>query len=175
LGKPHGRKTVAETSTDDEPQQVTLREITGDNLKAVLGLSVAEEQKQVYPRSNAYSIAEALYPPDEDPVWFRAVYAGETPVGFIMTSEVPERGEYFLWRLMIDARHQGKGYGSRAVEALIERIKSNPKAKELVTSYWESNDDAGVFYRRMGFEYTGEVLRGCDRVMRMVFEQKAAM
>ncbi len=71
--------------------QVSLREITSDNLRAVLGLSVTDQQSEVYPRSNAWSIAEGHYPSDDDLVWMRAIYAGDTPVGFIMTSEAPEQ------------------------------------------------------------------------------------
>ena len=71
----------------------------------ILALEVSDEQKGVYPCSNAYSIAEGHYPADGDPVWIRAIYAGDTPVGFLMTSEVPENGEYFLWRMMIDEKH----------------------------------------------------------------------
>ena len=61
--------------------EVSLREITGRNLRAVLALRVTEGQRKVYSRSNAYSIAEGHYPPDDDPVWIRAIYAGEIPVG----------------------------------------------------------------------------------------------
>ncbi len=70
--------------------KVTLREITGENLRSVLALSVTEEQKKVYSRSNAYSIAEGHHPPDDDPVWMRAIYAGEGPVGFITIQKVDE-------------------------------------------------------------------------------------
>ncbi len=155
----------------NDTDRVTLREITSENLKAVLALSIAGEQKDVYPRSNAYSIAEAHYPPDDDPVWMRAIFAGDSPVGFLMTSEAPDRGEYFLWRLMIDAEHQGKGYGSRAVKLLIERIKAFPAAKGLLTSHLEGDGDAGNFYRRLGFEYTGSILNEYDRVMRIDFSK----
>jgi diamine N-acetyltransferase len=157
----------AQTSSGLQP--VSLREITGKNLGSVLSLEVTEKQKQVYPRSNAYSIAEGHYPPDDDPVWIRAIYAGETPVGFLMTSEAPDQGQYFLWRLMIDARHQRKGYGLRAVELLIERIKDSPNPSALVTSHLEDDGDAGTFYKKLGFNYTGEVLNGIDHVMRMDF------
>ena len=150
-------------------QTTSLREITSENLKSVLGLSVTEEQKKVYPRSNAYSIAEAHYPADDDPVWIRAIYAGKAPVGFLMTSEAPDQGEYFLWRLMIDAKHQGKGYGFRAVELLIERIKNSPNPRVLVTSHLKDDGDAGTFYEKLGFVYTGEILGGCDHVLRIDF------
>jgi diamine N-acetyltransferase len=152
---------------DIDTKPVALREITGSNLRTVLALRVTDEQRKVYPRSNSYSIAEGHHPPDDDLVWMRAIYAGDDPVGFLMTSEAPDRGEYFLWRLMIDADHQGNGYGSRAVRILIDRIKASSNPKFLMTSHLRGDSDAGSFYQRLGFEYTGEVLEGQDHLMRM--------
>ena len=154
-----------QANIDSEP--VSLREITSENLESVLGLAVTEEQKVVYPRSNAYSIAQAHYPADDDPVWIRAIYAGESPVGLLVTSEDPDQGVYFLWRIMIDAEYQGMGYGSRAVELLIDRIQDSPGPKTLMTSHLKENVDAGTFYEKLGFAYTGEILGGCDLVLRM--------
>ena len=158
-------------SANGESDLVSLQAITPRNLGSVLDLRVTDRQKEVYPRSNAYSIAEAHYPPDEDPVWVRAIYASDTPVGFLMTSEAPDKGDYFLWRLMIDAQHQGKGYGTRAVELLIERIKDSPNPKSLVTSHLKDDGDAGPFYEKLGFAYTGEMLGELDYVMKMEFQE----
>ena len=148
---------------------VTLREITSENLHAVLGLSVADHQRQSYPRTNAYSIAEAHYPADDDFVWLRAIYAGETPVGFMMTSEAPDKGEYFLWRLMIDHRFQRDGYGSRAVQLLIERILQTDNPKVLITSHLQEDGNAGRFYERLGFLYTGTRIGADELEMRLTF------
>ena len=158
---------MSDSHSRKKTRVVSLREITGGNLREILALHVTKEQEKVYPRSNAYSIAEGHYPPDGDPVWIRAIYAGEVPVGFLMTSEAPDRGEYFLWRLMIDAGSQGRGFGSRAVELLMERIEGTPNAKVLLTSHLEGDGDAGVFYRKLGFEYTGEILGDRDLAMRL--------
>ena len=53
----------------------------------------------------------------------RAICDNGEPVGFMMTSEVPKPGDYFPWRMMIDARFQGKGHGAEAMQLSIERIK----------------------------------------------------
>ena len=148
---------------------VTLREITGENLHAVLELSVADHQRKSYPRSNAYSIAEAHYPADDDPVWARAIYAGETPVGFMMTSEAPDKGEYFLWRLMIDHLFQRCGYGRCAVQLLIDRIRKTDNPNTLATSHLQEDASTGRFYEQLGFEYTGECLGEDESVMRLSF------
>ncbi len=162
---------MADAQANNKSASVSLRKITSENIRAILALSVSEEQKKVYPRSNGHSIAEAHYPPDDDPVWLRAIYAGETPVGFIMTSEAPDQGKYFLWRLMIDAKYQSKGYGSQAVELLIERIRASPNPEELITSHLKDVGDAGTFYQRLGFVYTGEILGDSDHVMKMDFKR----
>ncbi len=88
-----------EDRKDAEPAAISLREITGQNIRAILALGVSKDQEKVYPRSNGYSIAEGHYPADDDPVWMRAICAGEEPVGFLMTSEAPSIGEYGIWRI----------------------------------------------------------------------------
>ena len=93
---------------------VTLEGITRDNIHDILALAVAEHQKPTYPRSNAYSIAEGFFPSDDDPVWMKAICNDAVPVGFMMTSEATESGADYFWRLMIDARYQGEGYGAVA-------------------------------------------------------------
>ena len=148
-------------------QNVSLRTINHENLESILALEVSASQKAIYPRSNAYSIAEAHYPADDDPVWIRGIYAGDIPVGFLMTSEAPDVGEYFLWRLMIDARYQSKGYALQAVETLIQRIRDTPNGRLLITSHLRENDHAGRFFRKIGFSYTGETLGDSDRLMHL--------
>ena len=150
-------------------EPITLRAITGENLHAVLELSVADHQRKIYPRTNAHSIAEAHYPADDDAVWLKAIYAGETPVGLILTSEAEDRGEYFLWRLMIDQRFQGRGYGRCAVQLLIERIRQTDNPKVLITSHLQANSNAGRLYEQLGFEYTGERIGADELELRLTF------
>ena len=136
--------------------EVSLREVTSANLAAILNLSVSENQQE-FVASNAKSIAEAHY---ADDAWFRAIYADETPVGFVMLSDAPDEEEYFLWRMMVDAAHQGKGYGRRAVELLVEHVRTRPGATELFTSHVRKEGNAGKFYRKLNFAYTGEEHEG---------------
>ena len=154
---------------NETENQVSLRDLTGKNIKAILALDVKPEQKKIYPQSNAYSIAEGHYPADKDPVWMRAIYAGEVPVGFIMTSEAPEKGIYFIWRILIDGNHQGRGYGKQAIKLLIERIRSMGTPKVLLASHLKGDDDAGKFYENLGFRYTGEIINGVDYMMKLEF------
>jgi diamine N-acetyltransferase len=132
---------------------VSLREITKDTVRAILGLKVAPGQEH-FVASNAFSIAEAHF---SDIAWFPAISAGETPVGFIMLADDPDKSEYFPWRLMIDARHQGKGYGRRAVQQLIDYVKTCPGATELLVSYVPGEGSPRDFYMKLGFQDTGRI------------------
>ena len=99
--------------------------------------------------------------------WVRAIYAGETPVGFLMLADEPEEPEYFLWRFMIDQRYQGRGYGRRAIELLVDHVRARPGATELLVSYEQGEGGPELFYHRLGFEPTGEVIDG-EMVARLV-------
>ena len=142
--------------------EVTLREITEETLDAILGLQVGEGQR-TFVADNARSIAQAHFSPY---AWFRAIYADDTPVGFVMLWDDPDKPEYYLWRLMIDARYQGSGFGRWAVELLIRHVRTRPNASELLTSVVQADAGPQGFYERLGFESTGYYEEG-EAVMRL--------
>jgi diamine N-acetyltransferase len=139
----------------EEDANVTLREITEDTVNAVLKLSDTLLPPQKYMVApNAVSIAQAHF---SQHAWFRAIYADEVPVGFIMLYDNPSESDYFLWRLMVAAPHQGKGYGRRAVEQLITYVKTRPGAKELLVSCGEGEGSPEGFYHKLGFRRNGKM------------------
>jgi len=137
----------------DEPgTDVSLRPVDAETVRTICALAVREDQRR-FVAPNAVSIAEAHFSPH---AWFRAVYAGDTPVGFVMLEDQPERPEYYLWRFMIDARHQGKGFGRRALTRFIEHVRTRPGATELLTSVVQGEGSPQGFYESLGFALTGE-------------------
>ncbi len=143
---------------------VTLREITDANRGAVEALAVAPEQED-HVTGVVESLAEGEATPDACP-WCRAVYADETPVGFVMWSDgIPaERtqylGPYFLWRLLIDARYQGRGFGTAALDLVVAYVRTRPGAEQLLTSYVPGPAEPVAFYLGYGFAATGAVDHG---------------
>lgn len=63
-------------------EQVTLREITGETVYRICMLSeTLTEPKKSFVAENAISLAQAQF---NKHAWFRAIYAGKAPVGFMM-------------------------------------------------------------------------------------------
>ncbi|MDJ0712717.1 MAG: GNAT family N-acetyltransferase [Prochloraceae cyanobacterium] len=148
---------------------VTLREITRETVRTITDLEVSDRQKH-FVTSNAVSIAQAYF--DRERAWFRAIYADEIPIGFLMLDDDPVKEEYFLWRFMIDARFQGRGFGKRALELLIEHVKTRPGAKCLLTSCVPGKDSPCQFYEKMGFIFTRDLEEDSELLMCLDFRSQ---
>lgn len=134
---------------------VRLADVTARNWRAVIGLKLAEDQKHLL-ASNIYSIAQSKFDPDARP---RAIYAGDTVVGFIMydvPSATDEPKEASIYRFMIDHAHQGKGYGRAALALAIDEIRAIPGIEMVSISYLRGNAIAKAFYASFGFVETGD-------------------
>jgi diamine N-acetyltransferase len=144
--------------------RVSLREITSANRAVVEALTVTAVQAE-YVTGIAESLVEAAETPDACP-WYRAVYVDGTPVGFVMISDGitvvnPDYlGPYFLWRLLIDQRYQGRGHGSAALNLVVEHVRTRTDARVLITSVGQGPASPINFYLRQGFRATGQVHQG---------------
>jgi len=135
---------------------VSLRQITFANVRAVCALEVEDGQKGNV-AANALSLAEAYVAAHE--AWPRAVYAGDELVGFVMVydpseAKDPREPDFFLWRLMIDRRAQGRGHGSAAVRLAIDHARSRG-ARRILVSHVKQAPTLGSFYASFGFTYNG--------------------
>jgi diamine N-acetyltransferase len=132
---------------------VSLRAVTRQNVRAVCELRLAGGQERLVAPA-AFTIAEGHYEPG---AVLRAIYAGDEPAGVLLV-EV-ETGIPYLVRFMVDAAHQGRGVGRRAVELLAEELRADGWA-ELETSFVAVDDGAEGFWRRCGFADTGRTRHG---------------
>lgn len=150
---------------------VKLVEITDENRDVVLALRVAPEQAR-FVGSVRGALQEAVEDSHANP-WYRAVYAGDEAVGFVMLSwNVEPRppqiiGPWFLWKLLIDERQQGRGYGSEVVRQVVELVRAEG-ATELLTSYVDAPGGPAGFYERLGFVPTGDLDENGEIVVSLV-------
>ena len=135
---------------------VTLSENSQDTVTQIMAFKVQSDHGHLV-ATNAQSIAEAHF---AENAWFRAIYAGDTPVGFVMISDIIKKAEYFLLRFMIDARYQRSNFGRRVTELLINHVRTRPNAEELYVSYHGGEGGPEGFYQRFEFEPTGEIEDG---------------
>ena len=93
-------------------------------------------------------------------MWVRAVYADDDPVGFAMVSDDDEKPRYYLWRFMIDHRHQGQGYGRAAMGLVHEYVRTRPGGDRVFLTYVPEEGGPEGFYKSLGYEDTGRVHHG---------------
>ncbi len=133
---------------------VELKKITPANLDDVLRLQIHDHQSE-YVSTPAHSLAQAyVYSSTAYPF---AIYAGDTIVGFIMLGYYEARGQYTLWKFLIDKKYQHKGYGREALKLGIAYLRENFNAKEIYTGVILGNEAARKLYKSVGFKETGLV------------------
>jgi GNAT superfamily N-acetyltransferase len=142
---------------------VELRVVTQDTYREIFELKVAEHQES-FVANNMGSFAQAYFHEEARPF---GLYANDVAVGFVMFSvEDLDQGTVWVWRLMIAAEHQRKGFGRQAMQAMLTHVRGLEGARELKLSHVDGVPDSpGPFYAALGFEYTGEIEHG-ERVMR---------
>ncbi|MBO9607563.1 MAG: GNAT family N-acetyltransferase [Paenibacillaceae bacterium] len=137
-------------------QIIKLKPIDQSNWYACTQLEVTDEQRQVYPVSTVYWLAESAYC-GYSPL---AVYVDEQLVGFAVYAVDPDDGSYWIMAFMIDHKFQRKGYGRSGMEELIGYIKEKHSCNKIVLGHRPENKRASDLYASLGF---AEVARGDER------------
>ena len=135
---------------------VTLAKIDRNNFRDILKLSVFDKQKD-YVASNAFSMAQAKVQPECIPL---AVYHGDDLIGFVMYCVDIDNNEYWIYRLMIDHKYQGKGYGRAVMQCLLDTIMSDKTRSKVYLSFNPENAVARKLYESMKFIPDGRILYG---------------
>ena len=139
--------------------KLELRAVDDLNKRDVELLNVFEDQKQ-FIASNSDSIKTSHAAKYREVARPFAIYADDKLVGFTMfafdlaSSDPDDR--YWLWRFMIDKKSQGNGYGSAALEKIIEYFK-NHGANHILLSTKDTNQTALSLYHKHQFAETGEM------------------
>lgn len=92
-------------------------------------------------------------------------------IGFAMYGYFPEPVPGQLWpdRLLIDKKHQGKGYGKQAVLLLLDRLHTEYQSGTVYLSVYENNPHAVKLYQQIGFKFNGKYDSKGERVMEYHF------
>ncbi|KGI86697.1 GNAT family N-acetyltransferase [Exiguobacterium sp. s16] len=126
---------------------ITLQPITDQNWYPCCQLTLTDAQ-QAYMEPNAISLLQAVYEPTLEA---RAIYEDETIVGFLMyNTALEELDARWVYRIMVDHAHQGKGIGRQATELMLEEM-AQLGTEPIVVGYHPDNIGAHRLYERLGF------------------------
>ena len=147
---------------------IELRQLTPNNVWQVMRLKVKPGQES-FVATNAQSVIEAyVYEKAGDTALPFGIFDGDNAVGFLMLgfgslsdedNPTIAAGNYCIWRLMLGAEYQGRGYGRHALQAALDYIRTWPRgeAEYCWISYEPENTHAAALYHSFGFAPNGEV------------------
>ena len=150
---------------------LSFRPVSRSNLWEIARLSVHPHQKNFVAPNNVSIMEAYVTTADGDVALPYGIYDGDTPVGFFMLgfgadsfddAPAAASNNYCLWRLMIDAQYQRRGYGAAALPMILDLIRTFPAgpAESVWVSYEPGNEVARRLYARFGFKENGEISDG---------------
>jgi diamine N-acetyltransferase len=156
-----GAWTGADRSSGYGLPVVSLRPLEESDREAVDALRVSPGQER-FVSSVADSLREAAeHPGAHAQCW--VVHDGDTPVGFVMIADEVDGPDYvphYLWKLLIDERHQGRGFGTATLDLVVDLFRGRPDVEVLTAHAGQGEGSPIAFYERYGFQRTGEVVDG---------------
>lgn len=134
-------------------ENVKIVELNAENWYDCCELEVSTEQKE-YMEPNAVSIAQSKFETSLKPY---AIYVADEVVGFLMYNSIQEELDgYWIYRIMVDKKFQGKGIGKAATKLMILEMAKLPNAKKIVVGYHPENLGAHNLYSSLGFIDNGD-------------------
>ncbi len=142
------------------PTELRLDEITADNVRAVRALSTHRSQERLVSPIETW-FASVVAPDVEEgralTPWFRAIVAdGEIVGGLLMSVPDDVHREPYVWRLLVDRMHQGRGIGRRVLDLAVAQARSW-NADTLKICWVDEPGTAAPLYLDYGFAPTGEL------------------
>ena len=135
---------------------VELRAITEENFLDAFNLKLAPGQEP-FVSHPIRSLAQAyVYRNQCQPF---GICAEDTMVGYVMVIYDYDIPEYDIWHMMIDGSKQGQGYGSAALDLVIDYIRTKPfgSSNRIALTCHRDNVHALALYKSKGFAETGTV------------------
>ena len=157
-----------------DPAAFTVRPVDRGNADAVMALKVAAEQRGLVAPPER-SLAQVAYEPRGRAL---ALLDGDAVVGMLLLYDARQDDEkpanqLYVWRLLVDERFQGRGFGRLAMRWVVDEARRLGYA-EVGLSHVDRPDAAGGFYVKLGFAYTGEVVDGELKMVRRLAGAGAA-
>lgn len=143
---------------------LAIKNIDESNREEILKLKVSKSQE-----SFIETIEACLDEASEDPKWKTVgVYDKDIAVGFAMYAlflDEGKNGRVWLDRFLISQEYQGKGYGENGIKLLIKQLYNEYGYKKIYLSVYDINKKAIDLYKKIGFDFNGEIDIKGEKVM----------
>jgi N-acetyltransferase len=157
-------KTLATASAANA--QIEFVEVTEDNVNSILKLEAGANGLRMV-ATNGNSIAQATYNKNARQFGIQRAAQGDQPavmVGYLLLwdpslheqTEEPV-DQLYVWRLMIDFKHQGRGYGAQALRKVQAMAISMTGISKVALSHQMIEHNPKPFYESLGFVATGVI------------------
>ena len=133
---------------------VELRKITEDNFIDAFNLKLSPGQER-FVSHPIRSLAQAyVYRNQCQPF---GICAEDKMIGYVMVIYDYDVPEYDIWHMMIDKSVQGRGYGSEAMDRVLDYIRTKPFGDSDRVALTCNRDNAAAkrLYEGKGFSATG--------------------
>ena len=140
-------------SGSEVTEMIHLKEMTPENWRIPLRVSPQQEK---YVANSMTLLARAYAYRHLGSVAY-VIYEDELPVGMALYYDCPPLNAYDFSQFFIDERYQGKGYGKKAAQLIIDLMKQEGRFQKIVLCYIEGNEGARVLFESLGFKHTGDV------------------
>ena len=129
---------------------VELRTITENNFIDAFHLKLAPGQEK-YVSHPIRSLAQAYVYRDQCQPF--GIYADGKMIGYVMVIYDYDVPEYDIWHMMIDEEAQGRGYGSSAMDQVLNYIRTKPfgVSDRVALTCNKNNLVARQLYEKKGF------------------------
>jgi len=134
---------------------INLKLVDESSFQAVLDLKISEaDERARFVAPNVRSLADAWLYRENGDVFPMAIYWNE-------------EAEYFIWRIMIGQQYQGKGYGRKALEALIKEAQMDRACNHIIADYVVGNEKMKYLLTSLGFQETRFIEENNEVAMRL--------
>ncbi|MDH5450047.1 MAG: GNAT family N-acetyltransferase [Candidatus Bathyarchaeota archaeon] len=135
---------------------ITIREITEENWIQAVKLRVKKEQEN-FEAANAGYLAQSKFQPY---IECYGIYSEGEMIGFSAVGQSPHNKSVWIVRHMVDAKHQGQGYGKAGLKKVIEHLRDKFSCAEIYLDVEPENEVAINLYKTAGFKMTDRKIEG---------------
>ncbi len=144
---------------------VEVRPLTYEALMPLIKLDVRPDQSDMV-APNAITMAQSIFEHGSE---IFGIFDGDKPVGLLAIIDLthPEADldpgddpdTIYVWRLMVDAAHQRKGFGTAGLDHAMAIARDRGRAR-LAISAVPDDGSAIPVYEKYGFQRTGRIVEG---------------